>query len=121
MNFRATIQKELDTFFKLVDGDEYSIRKVTKSAFTQARSHLDFLIFKRLNKIAADVFYKRNTYHKWHNFRLLAVDGSRVQLPNHKTVKEEFGVHQMGPKADSTQSLALISMLYDVLNLITLD
>lgn len=121
MNFRATIQKELDTFFKLADGDAYSIRKVTKGAFTQARSHLDFLVFKRLNKVAADVFYKRNTYHKWHNFRLLAVDGSRVQLPNHKTVKEEFGVHQMGPKANSTQSLALISMLYDVLNLITID
>lgn len=105
----------------MADDDAYSIRKVTKSAFTQARSHIDFLVFKRLNVIASDLFYKRSNYHKWHDFRVLAVDGSRAQLPNHKTVKEEFGVHLMGPKADSPQSLALISMLYDVLNLISID
>ena len=121
MNFRATIQKELDTFFKLVDGQDYSIRKVTKGAFSQARSKIDFLVFKRLNKVVADTFYEKKQCIKWHDFRLLAVDGSRVQLPNHKTIKEEFGTHLMGPKADSCKSLGLISVLYDVLNLITLD
>jgi hypothetical protein len=121
LNFRATIQKELDTFFKLVDGQDYSIRKVTKGAFSQARSKIDFLVFKRLNKVAADTFYEKKQCIKWHNFRLLAVDGSRVQLPNHESIKEEFGTHLMGPKADSCKSLGLISVLYDVLNLITLD
>lgn len=105
----------------MVEGEEYSIRKVTKSAFTQARSKIDFLLFKRLNKVASDTFYESGVYNKWHDFRLLAVDGSRVKLPNHKTIKEEFGTHGMGPNANVEQSLGLISMLYDVLNLITID
>lgn len=121
MNFRATIQKELDTFFKHIDEDDYSIRKVTKSAFSQARSHIDFLVFKRLNKVVSDTFYEKKKYLTWHNFRILATDGSRALLPNHETIKAEFGTHLMGPKADSEKSLALISVLYDVLNQITLD
>lgn len=121
MNFRTTIQKELDSFFKMVEGSEFSIRKVTKSAFTQARSKMDPLLFKRLNKVASDTFYAQAKHSLWHNLRVLAVDGSRISLPNHPSIKEEFGEHGFGPKADANQSLGLISMLYDVLNLITLD
>lgn len=105
----------------MVEGEEYSIRKVTKSAFTQARSKIVFLLFKRLNKVASDTFYESGVFNKWHDFRLLAVEGSRVKLPNYKTIKEEFGTHGMGPNANVEQSLGLISMLYDVLNLITID
>jgi hypothetical protein len=53
--------------------------------------------------------------------RLLAVDGTRLVLPNHPTVAQEFGVHKFGPKADSARSLAMGSLLYDALNLITID
>ena len=105
----------------MVEGSEFSIRKVTKSAFTQARSKMDPLLFKRLNKVASDTFYAQAKHSLWHNLRVLAVDGSRISLPNHPSIKEEFGEHGFGPKADANQSLGLISMLYDVLNLITLD
>jgi hypothetical protein len=53
--------------------------------------------------------------------RLLAVDGTRLVLPNHPTVAQEFGVHKFGPKADSPRSLAMGSLLYDPLNLVTID
>lgn len=53
--------------------------------------------------------------------RLLAVDGSRLILPKHQSVIDEFGEHSFGPNADSKQSLALASVLYDPINLITLD
>jgi hypothetical protein len=42
-------------------------------------------------------------------------------LPNHPTIIEDFGQHNFGPKADSPRSLALCSLLYDPLNLVTLD
>jgi hypothetical protein len=42
-------------------------------------------------------------------------------LPNHPSVVEEFGIHQFGPKADSPRSLAMASLLYDPLNLLTID
>ena len=100
---------------------DFNIRAVTKGAFTQARAKLNPWAFKRLNEVAVNSFYEGAEYYVWHNMRLLAVDGTRLVLPNHPTVAEEFGVHQFGPKADSPRSLAMGSLLYDVLNLVTLD
>lgn len=77
--------------------------------------------FERLNEVAVKSFYDHASYYEWHGMRTLAVDGTRLVLPNHKSVIEEFGQHQFGPKADSPRSLALGSMLYDVLNQITID
>lgn len=51
----------------------------------------------------------------------MAVDGTRMVLPNHPSIIEEFGQQHFGPNADSPRSLAIGSMLYDVLNQITLD
>jgi len=51
----------------------------------------------------------------------LSIDGSTIVLPKHKTVTEEFGLTNFGPYAASPQSVARISMLYDVLNYTTLD
>ena len=53
--------------------------------------------------------------------RILAVDGTRLLLPNHPSVCSQFGVHGFGPHADSERSMATCSLLYDTLNKITLD
>jgi hypothetical protein len=73
-----------------------------------------------LNEVAVNGFYAEADYYTWHEMRLLAVDGTRLVLPNHPSVIEEFGQHKLGPDAESKRSLALGSMLYDVLNQITL-
>jgi len=121
LKFKSSIQRELDRFYKEVTQSDFNIRVVTKGAFTQARAKLNPWAFKRLNEVAVNSFYNGAEYYVWHNMRLLAVDGTRLVLPNHPTVVEEFGVHQFGPKADSPRSLAMGSLLYDVLNLITID
>ena len=121
MSFNRAIQRELDSFFKKLDSSEYTIREATKGAFSQARSKMNEWGFIRLNEIAVDTFYAKAEYYTWNNFRLLAVDGTRIMLPNHPSVKEEFGECSFGPKADSTRSMAIGSMLYDVLNQITID
>lgn len=74
-----------------------------------------------MNEVAVNTFYDRAEYYQWHGMRTLAVDGSRLVLPNHPSVIEEFGQHEFGPKADSKRSLAMVSMLYDVLNQVTID
>lgn len=119
--FKSSIQRELDRFFRAVSNNDFNIREVTKGAFTQARAKLNPWAFIRLNQVAADTFYEGAQYHVWHGKRLLAVDGTRLVLPNHSSIVEEFGQHNFGPKADSPRSLALGSMLYDCLNQITLD
>ena len=121
INFKSSVQRELDKFFKAVSKSDFNIREVTKGAFTQARAKLNPWAFKRLNEVAAEAFYKGAEYYLWYGMRVLAVDGTRLVLPNHPSVVEEFGVHKFGPKADSERSLAMGSMLYDVLNQITID
>ncbi len=121
MAFRSSLQRELDRFYKQVFSKEFNIREVTKGALTQSRAKLNPWAFQRLNEVAVEGFYNEASYYTWHEFRTLAVDGTRLMLPNHPTVLEEFGAHQFGPNADSPRSMALGSMLYDVINHLTID
>jgi hypothetical protein len=119
--FKSSIQRELDSFVKAVTKSDFKIREVTKGAFTQARAKLNPWAFQRLNEVAVNSFYAGAEYYTWHEMRLIAVDGTRLVLPNHPSVIAEFGQHELGPAADSKRSLALGSMLYDVLNQLTID
>ena len=119
--FKSSIQRELDSFFKALSKSDFKIREVTKGALTQARAKLDPYAFIRLNEVAANTFYDHAEYYQWHGMRTLAVDGTRLMLPNHPSIIEEFGMQKFGPKADSERSLAMASLLYDVLNQITID
>ena len=121
INFKSSIQRELDSFFKELNNEGFNIRTLTKSAFTKARAKLNPWAFKRLGEIAVEVFYNQAPYHTWHGKRLLGIDGTRLKLPNHPSVIAEFGQHQMGPKADSPCSMAIGSVLYDCLNLVAID
>lgn len=121
INFKTSIQRELDKFFKDLSGADFNIRAVTKSAFTKARAKLNPWAFKRLNEVAVNTFYEDAPYHTWNGKRLLGVDGSRLALPNHPSIIKKFGQYEFGPSADSKRSLALGSALYDVLNLVVLD
>jgi len=111
----------LDTFYQEITGSDFKIREVTKGAFTQARSKLSHEVFIKLNESVNNTFYDEAPYLVWNNMRLLSVDGTRLVLPNHKSVKEEFGEHSFGPNADSKRSLAIGSFLYDPINMLTLD
>lgn len=121
MSVNSSIQRTLDRFYKSLNKSDYNLREVTKGAFSQARSKLNPESFKRLNKRGVDTFYAINEVYTWYGMRVLAVDGSRLMLPNHPTIKDEFGVYSFGPNADSERSMALCSMFYDVLNLLTID
>lgn len=121
MSSCSSIQRDLDRFYKSVNNSDFNIREVTKSAFSQARKKLNPWAFKRLNEVVVKSFYENNEVYTWYGMRVMAVDGTRLVLPNHPTVKEEFGVHSFGPNADSERSLALSSVFYDVLNLVAVD
>lgn len=121
MTSRSSLQRGLDDFYSKVNSSDYSIREVTKGAFSTARNKLSEWGFQRLNEVCVDHFYAHAPYHKWWEFRLLAVDGSRLQLPNHPSVKEEFGEVLTGRNGDTAVSMATCSLLYDVLNQVTLD
>lgn len=121
MSLQRALQRELDSFFQKLESSDFTIREVTKGAFSQARAKLNEWAFIRLNDVAIESFYEDAPYYSWNGMRLLAVDGTRLMLPNHPSVIAEFGQTSYGPKSDSPRSVAIASMLYDVLNQLTLD
>jgi hypothetical protein len=118
---KSSLQRELDSFFKVILSSDYNIRAVTKGALSQSRSKLRPEAFKEINDVACSSFYSGAPYRQWHGHRVLSVDGSRLHLPNHASVKEEFGEYMVGRNGCTPVSMALISLLYDPLNLLTID
>jgi len=118
---KSSLQRELDSFFKVVLSADYNIRAVTKGALSQSRSKLKPEAFKEINDVACSSFYSGAPYRKWHGHRVLSVDGSRLHLPRHDSVREEFGEYKVGRHGSTPVSMALISLLYDPLNLLTID
>lgn len=116
-----SLQRELNRFFGIVRGQHYDIHEVTAGALTQARAKLKPGAFIEMNAAVIPDFYEYAPYKIWKRHRLLAVDGSTLNLPAHPSVEKEFGVHYVGPNADVKRSMARISICYDVLNLLTLD
>src|SRR5690606_7755394 len=114
MLFKTALQRDLDRFFKSLSGEDFNIREVTKGALSQARSKLNPWAFQRLNEVAVASFYGKAEYLLWVDFRTLAVDGTRLVLPGHKTTIAEFGELRSRPKADSKRCMVMGSLLYDV-------
>ncbi len=98
---------------------------MSASAYSQMRSHLKQTAFIELNReilIPFAVEQKQNRYRGW---RLLAGDGSRIRLPEHKTVRNEFGAIATCNGQDATvigdYLCGQAYVMYDVLNKVVID
>lgn len=115
----GSYQNEINSFFDYLGLSAASFP--TASALCQSRGKLSPKAFIELNDLSVDTFYTEVGYRTWKGHRVLGNDGSTLQLPKHESTEEEFGVHKFGPQAKSSQSLARISYLYDVLNGLVVD
>ena len=112
---KQTLQKELTHFVKLIKGKKVN---VTKSAFSQGRVKLKPEAFIELNKTLVEEFYTDNVVEKWRNFRLIAIDGTKISLPiSSKELIDKFGTLSSGMIIPEAQ----ISSCYDPLNNIIID
>ena len=98
---------------------------VSASAFCQARQKLSHTAFIELNKGGVvGMMYGDNDYLRWHGFRVLAVDGSQVILPDSPSIREEFGSIRIANQQAwlaGQRCYGVASVLYDVLNRVVLD
>ncbi len=99
---------------------------VDKSAYSRARHKLKYTAFIELNQEAVvKTIYEDGDYQTWQGHRVLAVDGSKIQLPDNPAMAKEFGTwsyraqHKGGITGSCT--LALGSVFYDVLNRVSVD
>ena len=97
-------------------------RPVSSSAFTQARRHVSHRAFIELNqKAVVATCYSDGEYQRYKGFRLLAIDGSKIHLPDTPAIREAFGTVDHHPRGGQPQPFALASVVYDLLNRVALD
>lgn len=107
---------ELDQFFKTINNKKDASQHITKSAFFQARKQLSHTAFIDLNHQLIDDIYKSDLHYKtWKGFRLCAIDGTSIRLPNEPDITDYFGI-QKGKPNQATCAMAMASVFYDVLN-----
>jgi hypothetical protein len=99
---------------------------VTGSAFSQARYTFKHGAFIELNAAAVvNTVYGDGDYRTFWGLRILAVDGSKILLPDSEEIRQAFGTiaYSNGPEGhvQGERPYALASVLYDVLNRVGVD
>lgn len=117
---RAGVKVELDRFFKFLSQERPQVITYTPSAFSQARKklHENAFIYLRDLQLA---YFNTNALVKryWNEYRVIAIDGSSLNLPNEPCLTTYFGSNKNQNAQVSTG--AKISVAYDVCNHLVLD
>lgn len=109
ITLKHSLALEIDNFIKKLDVDDDL--GYTKSAYTQARQKLLPSAFIELNDIVLNEIYASN-FKAFKNYRLIAIDGSTVELPYTKKLKEQYGVFSKNADCPGGR----VCVAYDVLN-----
>ena len=106
---KRSIQTGIDQF--IIDMDT-GFNTYSKQAFSKRRQCILPEAFQELYRLSTEFFYKEAGYKTYSGYRILAVDGSKVNLPCNKELMEIYGCQK------STNNLiqSLVSCLTDVLN-----
>jgi len=109
-----SLQLTLNEWFDGLDA-----ASVTASAFSQARHRLRHTAFIELNREAVVKACYEDGGHRLHRgFRLLAIDGSTIRLPDFPDVAGDFGEirYAKGEAVAGARAYGIASVPYDVLN-----
>lgn len=123
LNFlRKSLIIEIHNFIEKVGEVSSSPMKLfTSSAYTQSRQKINPLVFESLSETLVEEFYKDNELGVtlWKDYRLLAVDGSTINLPFSKELSKIYGYARN--QTGNTNIQARVSVLYDVKNHLVID
>lgn len=120
-SLQNTLNESKDKIYELYNS---AYETVTAGAYTRARAKLQHKAFIELSELVRDGFYEDGEYQRYQDYRLLAVDGSIITLPNTDNVKGEFTATKVKNQMSEFSKdvvLARASVLYDVLNNIVID
>ena len=118
-----SLQLRLNEFSLNIDN-----KLLSNSAFTQARSKLQPEVFDYLNiETILHRFYdlekNNNWYSTFYNYRILAIDWSKIRLPNEKEIIEKYwkikNVNRNNE--ESYYTWWILSVLHDTLNNLAID
>lgn len=89
---------------------------VKQQSFSEARQKIKWEAFQELFAAMTEIIYS-GWFELWHGYRLLAIDGTKVALPDDEKLRKYFGTDGRGSTSVTGQG----SILYDVLNRIIID
>jgi hypothetical protein len=93
----------------------WELPTVTASAFSQARQHLSHTAFIALQQDGLlKPFYEDGEYQRWCGWRVLAIDGSEIRVPDKPKLIKHFGSVERARFGSYTAARA--SVMYDVFN-----
>lgn len=110
---RCSTQTALDRFFELIGASD---THMAQQSFSEARQKLRPEACRELFLNTTQCVYA-NAVDRWHGMVVVAVDGSKIQLPNDKQLLKTFG--GIGRETDSPTAQA--SIAYDMFNGIVVD
>jgi len=112
---RKSTQLELDEFRDMFMPESAKTTTYTKQSFSEARQKLLPVAFTLLNDEVIRAFYEDGDFKTYNGFRLLAMDGSVMELPNTKETQAAYG-YASTYKDGFRVARALSSHLYDLEN-----
>jgi hypothetical protein len=101
-------QNALERFFPKISRSDVTM---TQQSFSEARQKLKWEAIQELFDTMVNDIYTGLT-ERWHGYRVMAIDGSKIALPSDAHLREVFGTTGAG----GTSATAQGSMLYDVYN-----
>jgi hypothetical protein len=118
---KLSLQNALNKLFSSI-GRVFGVPSA--SAFCQARQKLKPELFQYLNEIVCQDFYslyeEEGPVKRWRGHRLLACDGTYLNLPDNEETRREFFLQRnQFEKAEAVQALACV--LYDLLNCLAIS
>lgn len=126
-NVKKTISASLDEFFTSarlrLGGSISSTITCSQQAFSKARTGISHAIFQECFERVLDVLCSPDSHEFHHRFmgvwgvQFIAIDGSKIPLPNRKELLEKYGSIGRG----NSSPTAIASVAYDVLNARIID
>lgn len=111
INFvKKSLQIELDDFSKITSEKD---NKITKQGFSQARHKISPKAFVYLLDKVNEWFYKDTPFITYRGYRLLAIDGTVLEIHNNEELRGTFGYIE---NQNCKVARARASALYDVEN-----
>jgi hypothetical protein len=113
---RKSLQVELNSFYENVLKTDTT---VTKQAYCEARQKIDPKAFIELNDSVNKVVYEQcDDLKLWNGYRLSAIDGTVLELPDTALLRKEFGC---SGNQNRMVARAKASCLFDVLNKVIIN
>ena len=117
---KSSVTSELKSFYTEVFRVDEVVNWVSDAAFCKARQKIKYQLFIDLYKFFVRFFYAQIGGKRWFHFRLLATDGSELNLPSSKELLMKYGCHHTNSIGTKIPQ-ARVSFLCDTLNYITID